>query len=402
MSKNLLILGGSRYILPVIESAKKLGCKVITCDYLPDNIAHRYSDEYVNASIVDKDAVLQAAQQVKADGIMSFAADPGVISAAYAAEKMGLPFQGSYESVSILQNKDRFRRFLSQHIFNCPFSYSLATLSDVEAIKDKIHFPVIVKPVDSAGSKGVTKVESLDELDAAVEHAFHFSLGHRCIVEQFIEKLGDSSDADGFLVDGEAACISFTSQLFDPAADNPYVPAAYRMPASMPEHFRNELKSEINRLAKLLDLRSGLFNIETRVGTDGKPYIMEMSPRGGGNRLSEMLKYASGVDLIKASIQASLGMRVTDIGEPQYDGIWYQEMLHSCRGGVFQGIEYSEGFKESHVVDEQLWIKPGTKVEAFTGANHAFGSIIMRFSKRECNGDPEAVISSNVTVRVAS
>ena len=110
MSKKLLLLGGSRYALPVIESAHKMDCKVITCDYLPGNIAHRHSDGYENINIVDKKAVLETASRLNVDGIMSFACDPGVTTAAYVAEKLGLPSCGSYESVSILQNKKKFRK----------------------------------------------------------------------------------------------------------------------------------------------------------------------------------------------------------------------------------------------------------------------------------------------------
>lgn len=113
MSKTLLLLGGARYALPVIKAAHELGAKVVTCDYLPHNYAHAFSDDYINASIIDNEAVLAAAKKCKADGIMSFAADPGVVSASYAAEKLGLPFQGSYEAVSILQDKRALPRLPS-------------------------------------------------------------------------------------------------------------------------------------------------------------------------------------------------------------------------------------------------------------------------------------------------
>ena len=116
--RKLMILGGSRYAIPVIDKAHELGCYVITCDYLPDNIAHKYSDEYCNISIIDKEAVLQKAKELKIDGITSFACDPGVVTAAYVAEKMGLPFQGSYESTCILQDKGLFRKFLKDNGFN--------------------------------------------------------------------------------------------------------------------------------------------------------------------------------------------------------------------------------------------------------------------------------------------
>ena len=103
-------------MLPVIKAAHELGHHVITCDYLPDNIAHRYSDEYCNVSIIEKDAVLEAAKRLKIDGVMSFACDPGVVTAAYVAEKLGLPNVGPYESVAILQDKGRFRSFLREQV----------------------------------------------------------------------------------------------------------------------------------------------------------------------------------------------------------------------------------------------------------------------------------------------
>ena len=112
----LMLLGGAAHIVPVIEAAHKHGIYVITVDYLPDNTAHKYSDEYVNVSIIDKDAVLKAAEEREIDGIVSFGIDPGVESAAYVQEKMHLPALGPYHSAHILQNKDLFRAFMV-----CPY-----------------------------------------------------------------------------------------------------------------------------------------------------------------------------------------------------------------------------------------------------------------------------------------
>ena len=384
MSKTLLLLGGARYALPVIHAAHEVGAKVITCDYLPNNFAHAYSDGYINASIVDNEAVLAAARECNADGIMSFAADPGVVAASYAAEKLGLPFQGSYEAVSILQDKERYRAFLRDNGFNCPELHIYRSADEAATDADAITYPVIAKPVDSAGSKGCSRVDGPEGLKAAVEHALEFSRDGRCIVEQFLEKEGDSSDADGFVSGGKFSCVSFTSQLFDPAVPNPYTPAAYTMPASMPSWAQAELVSELQRLADLLGLRDGVFNIETRVATDGRAYIMESSPRGGGNRLCEMLKHATTgkTDLVLAAVKAALGEPVGELSMPEYDGFWYQQMLHSDHDGAFAGIEYAPGFEDAHVAEEQLWVKTGDKVEAFTAANHAFGSVFIRFDSQ--------------------
>lgn len=162
--KKLMLLGGIRYLLPVIKAAHEQGYYVITADYLPDNIAHKYSDEYVNVSIIDKEAVLKVAQEKQIDGIMSFGVDPGVAAASYVQNKMGLPSFGPFESVEILQNKDRFRAFLTNHGFNVPQAKGFDSVQS--AMKESYWFPwpVIVKPTDAAGSKGVTRVDRPEDL----------------------------------------------------------------------------------------------------------------------------------------------------------------------------------------------------------------------------------------------
>ena len=162
--KRLMLLGGLRYLLPVIEAAHKQGYFVITADYLPDNIAHRFSDEYVNVSIVDKEAVLRVARELQIDGIMSFACDPGVVTASYVQNKMGLPSFGPFESVEILQNKDKFRGFLAQHGFNVPKAKGYDNVESAMNEAEYFLWPVIVKPTDSAGSKGCTRVDGPEKL----------------------------------------------------------------------------------------------------------------------------------------------------------------------------------------------------------------------------------------------
>lgn len=385
--KRLLLLGGSRYAVPVIEAAHDLDAEVFTADYLPGNFAHAFSDGYRNVSIVDAEAVLACARELKADGVMSFAADPGVVSAAYAAERLGLPFQGSCEAVRILQDKERFRAFLLGNDFNCPEARAYPSAAAALADADSLPYPVIAKPADSAGSKGCSRVDGPEGLRTAVESALSFSPSGRCVVERFLEKVHPSSDADGFTVDGSFECVSFTAQLFDEASPNPYAPAAFAMPAAMPEEALRRLEADLQRLSGLLGLRSGVYNIEARVADDRKPYIMEVSPRGGGNRLSEMLRLASGVDLVRAGVQAALGLPVEGVRRPEVDGVWYQEVLHSNVAGAFQGVEYAPGFKGAHVADEQVWVEPGARVEAFSSANFAFGSVMMRF---ETQGELEA------------
>lgn len=376
--KKILLLGGSRYIIPVINKIHELGHYAITCDYLPDNIAHKYSDEYYNVSIVDKEKVLELAQNLKIDGIMSFACDPGVETAAYVAEKLGLPSSGSYESICILQNKGKFRKFLKENNFNVPTAKGYKNINEALNNIDLFHWPVIVKPTDSAGSKGVTKVDNPEKLKDSINYALSFSHSNEFIIEDFLEKEGHSSDCDSFSVDGELKLISFSAQRFDENCENPYAPAAFSWPSTISQEHQIELKNEIQRLFKLLNLKTSIYNIETRECKDGKAYIMECSPRGGGNRLAEMVKYCTGIDLIANAIKAALGERIEDIEQKDIDGYWAEIILHSDKPGIFDSLWISEELKDN-LVEKDLWIKSGNRVGGFSGANEAIGTIVLKF-----------------------
>ena len=380
--KRLLLLGGSRYILPVIEAAHNLGHYVITCDYLPDNIAHKYSDEYCNVSIIEKDAVLEAARRLKIDGVMSFACDPGVTTAAYVAEKMGLAHSGSYESVSILQNKGRFRKFLKNHGFNVPNAKGYTDIN--EALNDVgcFNWPVIVKPTDSAGSKGVTRVDNPEKLRESIEYALKFSHSDEFIIEDFLEKKGHSSDTDSFTIDGELKFVSFSAQRFDESCENPYTPSAYSWPATISDAHQAELTREIQRLLSLLDMKTSIYNIEARECTNGKAYIMECSPRGGGNRLAEMLRYATGVDLITNAVRAAVGDPVENLSQKDYNGCWAEIILHSKKAGIFDSLWTADEIA-GNIVERDLWIESGTAVGGFSGANEAIGTLVLRFDTQE-------------------
>lgn len=376
--KKLMLLGGIRYLLPVIQAAHEQGYYVITADYIPDNIAHKYSDEYVNVSIIDKEAVLAVAKEKQIDGIMSFGVDPGVVAASYVQNKLNLPSFGPFESVEILQNKDKFRAFLSDNGFNVPWAKGYSTEEEALAGASSFSFPCIVKPTDSAGSKGVTRVDSIAELGKAVKYAFEHSISHRIIVEEFIEKEGCSSDSDCFSLNGELKVVTYSAQRFDENAAGAYVPAAFSWPSSMNMRQEAELTSEIQRLLTLLHMNTSIYNIETRVGTNGKPYIMEVSPRGGGNRLAEMVRYATGMDMITACTRAAVGDSVGDISQRPLDGHWSEVILHAEEEGIFDHLDVNDAVKP-YIVETDLWVSEGDKIEAFDGANHAIGTLVLRF-----------------------
>lgn len=388
--KKLMLLGGIRYLLPVIKAAHEQGYYVITADYLPDNIAHKYSDEYVNVSIIDKDAVLKVAREKEIDGIMSFGVDPGVIAASYVQNEMGLPSFGPYESVDILQHKDKFRTFLKDNGFNVPWAFAFSSESDAWESRTKFSYPLIVKPTDSAGSKGCTRVDRENELLNAIHYAFKYTISGNIIIEEFLEKKGCSSDTDSYAYNGELKFVSFSSQRFDVNAINPYTPSAFSWPSTFTKEQEDYLTKEIQRLITLLRMKTSVFNIEVRVATNNKPYIMELTPRGGGNRLCEMLRYATGVDLITAITRATVGDEPEAIEQKPYNGHWAEVILHADKSGEFVDLQI-DPLLPADIIEKDIWVCPGEHVHGFEAANDAIGTLVLKFENKD---DLESVITN--------
>lgn len=384
MDKKLLVMGGSNVLIPIIKCAQKMGIYVITCDYLPDNWAHKHSDEYVNISTLDKEAVLEMAKQKRIDGIISFACDAGVVTAAYVAEKMGLPFQCSYEAATILQDKGRFRQFLTENGFNCPHAKKYNNIEDVFNDIDFFTWPVIVKPTDSAGSKGVTKVDNVEDLRDAIQKALEVAHNGCFIVEDFLTFEGYHSSTDPFTVDGKLVFSVFSDQLFDEDAKNPYIPSYIIFPSSMESSYQQHLTEDIQRLVTLLDMKTGIYNIETCVA-NGKPYIMEVSPRGGGCKIAEVQKLAYGIDFIENEIRKALGMPLLEINNKECDGVWCELVVHDKKGrhGILKQIVIDKKVEEKYVKVNAISAKPGSRVGEFTSGGMALGDIILRCDDRK-------------------
>ena len=400
--KKIMLLGGIRYLLPAIEAAHKHDIYVITVDYLPNNIAHQYSDEYHNVSILDKEAVLVLAKEYQIDGILSYAVDPGVVTAAYVAEQMGLPFTCSYETACILQDKSRFRKFLFENGFNVPNAKGYALIEDALKDIDYFNWPVIVKPVDSAGSKGVSRVEDPKDLPKAISHALEESHNGHFIIEDFLELEGFQSSADCFSVDGKLVYADYSDQLFDRDAANPYTPALEIWPSTMKQEHQDYLTCELQRLISLLHCKTGLYNVESRLCKNGKPYIMEVSPRAGGNRIAELQRIGTGIDLIEAEVLKAVGETIPNrITMPQYDGCYVNDIVHSLTDGTFQGITYDESFRKNYVISEAIYPTIDAHIDVFHGANNAIGSIFLKFANRQACDRQLSKLSTYIKVNIA-
>jgi biotin carboxylase len=126
-----------------------------------------------------------------------------------------------------------------------------------------------------------------------------------------------------------------------------------------------------------------IYNVETRVGKNGKTYIMEVSPRGGGNRLAEMIRYSTGVDLITNAIRAAVGMPIENLVQRPYKGHWAEIILHTDKDGQFDELKIDPEFFAKHVHEVDMWVNRGDIVSSFRAGNDMIGTLVLKFDNDE-------------------
>lgn len=370
--KKVLLLGGSYFQVPSILTSVKLGYHTITCDYSPENPGHKFAHEYHNVSTTDKKAVLNLAKKLNIDAIVCYASDPAALTAAYVAEKLGLP-TNPYSSVKILTNKDLFRRFLTQNGFNSPLAKSYLDSDEVDISKFKL--PVVVKPTDSSGSKGVSIVKEKKQLNLAIKNALQFSRGGRFIIEEFVDKFLYQIGGDGFSVNGRLVFRCFGNGHFEPFG---LVPYGSSYPYILNRQVGSKIHTEIQRLLTLLKMKNGAYNFDIRIDNEWNVYLMEVGPRSGGNLIPQVIKYATGVDMVEYVLKSALGENCDSLKMQNVKGYWAAYIIHSSIGGLYNNILIDERVK-NNIVKFDLFIKKRAIIQAFSGSNCSLGAMILKF-----------------------
>ncbi len=378
MQKRIMLLGGNYTQMTCTLAAKAEGYYVISVDYLPDNPAHKYADEYHNVSTIDKEAVLALAKKLNIDGIVSYASDVSAPTAAYVAEALNLP-TNPYKSVDIMTHKDKFRAFLRENDFLMPkgAGFGRDAYEDAERFFGTLKKPVMLKPIDSSGSKGVNKVYTGEEFKAAWSDSMSYSISGQVIVEEFIKRQEYQIDGDGFVIDGKFRFWGICDQHHDNECSL-YTPAGLSYPPTQDIKIQNKARSEIERLFKLLGMHMGAYNIEYIVDEAGDVYIMEIGPRNGGNLITDTIYAATGVNLAAYTVRQAVGDDVSDLRQTEAVCCASSYILHSDRDGIFKAISFDKEI-EKRIVKKQIYIKPGDKVERFKNAACAIGALVLKF-----------------------
>lgn len=397
--KRVLMLGGSIYQTYAIKEAVRQGHYVITCDYLPDNPGHKFAHEYHNVSTTDKEAVLELARKLKVDGVVAYASDPAAPTAAYVCERLGLP-TSPFKSVEILSKKHLFRKYLAEHGFNVPKARSYTKYEDALAEIDMFKLPVMVKPVDSSGSKGINKLTDKSQLKAFVEDALSYSRDKIFLIEEFIVKNGPQISGDAFSVKGKLVFHCLGNEFYSNKVDKDFAPLGECWPTIMPKEVIDTLEADLQRLVSLLGMKSNAYNVEAIYGEDGKVYILELGARSGGSLIPQVTTLATGVDMVPYVIKAALGEDCSGLKMAPVKGFWSNYMAHANETGKYAGIEYDEDFKKLHVVDYVTDTKVGEPVHKYRDAQDCVGELILKYDNREQMDDIIENMDKFVTIKV--
>ena len=388
--KKILLLGGSAQQVIAIKTAKDLGYFTVLCDYLPDNPGQYEADKYYNASTTDVEAVYRIAKDEQVDGILAYASDPAALPAAIVAERLGLP-TNPVKSVKILGLKYPWRQFLQKNGFACPKNFSFHPDTSIDEIKEKatdFTFPLVVKPTDSSGSKGVTMLETWDGLEEAIAWADSYSRNKVLLIEEYIQRGFPSViGGDIFVWDGKVVLYGEMECLRD-TLRSPLIPIGKKKPLCVNIKQQTAIHNELQRITETLNIRFGELNIEIILDKNDQVHFLELGPRAGGNMIPIQLSDAFGIDLVKANVQAAMGEKPDFIGKEikALPGCYMHYVLHSYEAGIFKGIEIAPSIAKN-VYREVIYKKEGDPVEVFDGAGKALGILFLHFDTVEQMND---------------
>lgn len=374
--KKILLLGGSAQQIVAIKTAQKLGYYTVLCDYLPDNPGQYEADKFYLVSTTDKDAVLEVARNEQVDGVLAYASDPAAPTAAYIAEKLGLS-GAPYHSVETLCNKDQFRKFLIENGFSTPKAKGYASAEDALKEKENFEFPIIIKPVDSSGSKGATVLQTEDGLKNALDFAFSFSRCHRIIVEHFIEKKHPYLIGGDVFIENGKIVLWWLLNCHRDNCVNPLVPVGKSYPLQLEDEDIQHVKETLSSMVEKLRISNGSMNVELVVDKSNRVWPIDVGPRSGGNMIPDLLGDMFGVDIAEMSVKAAMGAAIKgNIHEP--NGFYATHNLHSNKNGIYKDILFSPEI-EPYIYRKYLYKKLGDEVEYFDNAAKCLGIVFFKF-----------------------
>ena len=300
--ESIIILGGSRPHAELIKYLRSKNYRTILVDYLPNPPAKDVADIHYQDSSLDVEAVERIAKEEMATHIMCICTDRAIPPAAYVAERLHLPHPYSYDTSLIATNKNKMKSMLCGAGIPTSRFFQINSVSQIDEIKLK--FPLIVKPSDASGSIGITKVDKIEDLKSAVEYALQTSRNGQAIVEEFI--VGTEIQMDCFISDGQLYILDIKEKR-KMSIEELSLSFGSLIPARISDQQKNRCVEISNKTAESLKIANGPLYIQA-IANEADVFVVEFGLRFGGNLSFKILKDISGVDIIKATAEAYLGL----------------------------------------------------------------------------------------------
>lgn len=303
--KKLAIIGASYLQLPLIEKAKDMGLETHVFAWAAGDVGEKSADYFYPISIVEKEAILHKCQEIGIDGICSIASDLAIITVNYVATELGLT-GNSIECTERSTNKHKMRQCFERCGDPSPKSILVDGADDLQGVS--LSYPVIVKPTDRSGSRGITKIESSTGLEEAIQRARALSLEHHALVEEFA--VGREYSVECISWQGEHHFLAMTQKYTTGAPA--FIETGHMQPAPVTSECLEQVKAVVFHALDSLGIQYGASHSELKIAPDGKIMLIEIGGRMGGDFIgSDLVRLSTGYDFVKAVIEIALGQAPT-------------------------------------------------------------------------------------------
>jgi biotin carboxylase len=380
MKKKILFVGASFAQVPPIKYAKKMGYYVISCDQNKKSPGFKYCDESYVVSTTNKKKILEISKKLKINGIVTYVSDTASPTVSYVSKKLnlkGLPIK----AVNTLVYKNLFRKFLKNNNFNYPDFKIFKSKEKIDNFIDKIGYPFFIKPIDSSGSKGVTKVVQKIFIKKAISEALNYSRKKRFIIEKIIERKGYQVAGDGFVMNKKLVFRCWGDEHFNKKL-NGLITIGPSLPSVHQEKQFRVVHKETQRIIDLLGIANGALNFDFIFDKNDNLYFLEIAPRNGGGLLAELIQKSTTVDLIKYTVDTALGISLKKLSMKKCKGYWSSFMVHSLKKGIYKNLFIKNKIK-SRIIKSEMFVKNGDPVAKYGNSQHILGNLILKFKNKK-------------------
>ena len=366
--KKLMIMGAGIYQVPLIRAAKEMGIYTIAVSIPGKYPGFAYADEVLHINTVDAEAVLAAARERKIDGICTAGTDVAVMTIGRVNDALGLTGI-SYKAAKIACDKVSMKLCYEEHGVRTARYRKVYFNEDVSERIEGLQYPLIVKIVDSSGSRGITRVDRPDQLQSAVTNAQAYTRKDYYIVEEFI--IGREFGAQAFVMDGKVQFIlPHGDYIFHGSTG---VPAGHFAPYELSEEAQKDCFETCEKAILAMGLDNCAVNCDF-IMRDGKTYVLEIGGRSGATCLAELVSIYYGYDYYRKIIEVALGMKPefpTDKAVPNAS-----KLLMSDRDGEIIALANRNPKTDKNIYEVCFDYTIGDQVKKFHVGPHRIGHVV--------------------------